>query len=318
MKLNTIYQGDCIEVMKKIDDNFIDAIITDPPYGLTNEKSGFHRGKKSQFTRLAKGGFMGKKWDGTGIEHNVDMWRECLRVLKPGGYLLSFGGTRTHHRMACAIEDAGFEIRDMIAWIYGSGFPKSLNIGKAVDKLQGRERKTVREYETHDIRNAGLMDKKGAMTVTETKGTSEWEGWGTALKPALEPICVARKPLSEKTVAENCLKWGTGGINIDGSRVEYTETNEPIPQLAQGKTKIKTDNKMYGGSSYNESKTKSTIGGSLSGRFPANFILSYPENEYIIREDITLEQKEKALKWIYENAKYTMSDMQEATLPKAE
>jgi site-specific DNA-methyltransferase (adenine-specific) len=129
--------------------------------------------------------------------------------------------------MAVNIEDAGFEIRDMIAWVYGSGFPKSLNIGKAVDKLQGNERETVREYETHDIRNAGLMDRKPSLTVVETKGTSEWEGWGTSLKPALEPITVARKPIEKGlSVAENCLKWGTGGINIDGGRVEIPDGDD--------------------------------------------------------------------------------------------
>ena len=172
---------------------------------------------------------MGKKWDNTGIAYNVDMWKECLRVLKPGGHLLSFSGTRTYHRMAVAIEDAGFEIRDMIEWVYGSGFPKSLNIGKAVDKLQGNEREAVwndrykdgKTRKTGDSSNWELTSHAGSGgngNIT-TKGTSEWEGWGTALKPAHEPICMARKPLSEKTVAENCLKWGTGGINIDESRV---------------------------------------------------------------------------------------------------
>jgi DNA modification methylase len=242
---------------------------------------------------------MGKGWDASGIANNPEMWSECLRVLKPGGYLLSFSATRTYHRMACAIEDAGFEIRDMIEWVYGSGFPKSLNIGKAVDKLQDRgfeevcelgkhikecrenkciSRKEVNEkfgavaicnhWEAQDRNNAlpptvkhwnilktylgcsdkfdfiverigkerevvGLQEKAmsgwnmdGTTQFKDrdvTKGTSEWEGKGTALKPAHEPICMARKPLAEKTVAENCLKWGTGGINIDESRVETTE-----------------------------------------------------------------------------------------------
>ena len=155
------------------------------------------------------------------------MWAECLRVLKPGGHLLAFSGTRTYHRMASAIEDAGFEVRDMIEWVYGSGFPKSLNIGKAVDKLQGNEREVTGEREVLDIRNGHgreygsamfAGEKTGKIIHQETKGTSEWEGWGTALKPAHEPICMARKPLEAKTVAENCLKWGTGGINIDESR----------------------------------------------------------------------------------------------------
>ena len=202
--MNKIIQGDCLDKLKELEDNSIDSIVTDPPYEL---------------------GFMGKSWDSTGIANNKDMWAECLRVLKPGGHLLAFSGTRTYHRMASAIEDAGFEVRDMIEWVYGSGFPKSLNIGKAVDKLQGNERKIVGEKRTPDGKTWSERRPNGDITGyvgngenkkentqgIETKGTSEWEGWGTALKPAHEPICMARKPLSEKTVAENCLKWGTDG-----------------------------------------------------------------------------------------------------------
>ena len=204
----TIYNGDCLEVLKDIDTNSMDAIITDPPYEL---------------------GFMSKSWDGTGIAYDINLWKQALRVLKPGGYLLSFGGSRTYHRMACAIEDAGFEVRDMIEWIYGSGFPKSLNIGKAVDKIQGNEREDlgVREGATGK-RVSKVYGERPCLDDPDyqphiTKGTSEYEGWGTALKPAHEPICMARKPLSEKTVAENVLKWGTGGINIDECRVETTK-----------------------------------------------------------------------------------------------
>ena len=149
-----IFHGDCLIKLKELKENSVDSIVTDPPYEL---------------------GFMGKSWDNTGIANNPELWKECLRVLKPGGHLLAFSGTRTYHRMASAIEDAGFEVRDMIEWLYGSGFPKSLNIGKQ-------------------------------------DGCEKWEGWGTALKPAHEPICMARKPLGEKTVAENCLKWGTRRI----------------------------------------------------------------------------------------------------------
>ena len=162
---------------------------------------------------------MGKGWDYN--VPSVEQWKECLRVLKPGGYLLAFAGTRTQHRMAVNIEDAGFEIRDMIAWVYGSGFPKSLNIGKAIDKVQGNEREVIGsrisafgdsdESESEDGRN--LWSKPATQEVILDKGNSEWEGWGTALKPALEPITVARKPLSENTVAENVLKHGTGGID---------------------------------------------------------------------------------------------------------
>ena len=165
-----LYQGDCLEVMKSFPDNSVEAVVTDPPYGLS---------------------FMGKKWDYD--VPSVEIWKEVLRVLKPGGHLLSFGGTRTYHRMAVNIEDAGFEIRDQIQWLYGSGFPKSLNVAKA--------------------------------------GAGEaWEGWGTALKPANEPIVLARKPLEKGlTVAENVLKWGTGGLNIGASRIS-TNSDEMTDQ----------------------------------------------------------------------------------------
>ena len=241
--MNKIIQGDSLILLAKATPNSIDAIVTDPPYGLS---------------------FMGKKWDYD--VPSVDIWKECYRVLKPGGYLLSFAGTRTQHRMAVNIEDAGFEIRDMIAWVYGSGFPKSLNIGKAVDKLQGNEREyistTVRtthkkgtSYEWAGGNDTGICDY--------TKGNSEWEGWGTALKPALEPITVARKPLSEKNVAENVLKWGTGGINIDGSRVGTEERyNAPAGN-------------KEGGNSLNMSAVgmpQDVEGTTAIGRFPANLI----------------------------------------------
>jgi len=244
--------GDCLQALKKMKDNSIDAVVTDPPYGLS---------------------FMGKKWDYD--VPSVDIWAECLRVLKPGGYLLAFAGTRTQHRMAVRIEDAGFEIRDMIAWVYGSGFPKSLNIGKAVDKLQGNEREVYLAdiaFPDSDCWGVPNSNKGSKSTiwqsdgvelgrggkVVRSKGTSEWEGWGTALKPALEPITVARKPLSEKTVAENVLKWGTGGINIDGCRVG----SETI--TTQGGDKFKGKG-IYG--KYNTFQETEH-----QGRFPANFI----------------------------------------------
>lgn len=207
-----LIHGDCLIEIKKFKENSIDAIVTDPPYEL---------------------GFMGKAWDNTGIAYNVDLWREVLRVLKHGGHLLSFGGSRTYHRMACAIEDAGFEIRDQIMWVYGSGFPKSLNIGKVVDKFLKTGNASWNG--TGDSSNGALGYSKlqhqqgyrpddysnkhqNKTEITEEKA-KEWEGWGTALKPAHEPIVLARKPLSEKTVAENVLKWGVGGINIDECRI---------------------------------------------------------------------------------------------------
>lgn len=194
--------NDCLVAMRDMADNSVDSIVTDPPYGLS---------------------FLGKKWDYD--VPSVEIWQECLRVLKPGGFLLSFAGTRTQHRMAVNIEDAGFEIRDMIAWVYGSGFPKGHNIGKAVDKKLGNEREVVG---TRKLRGKARKMKGGFFLAHEereetdeiqlSKGSSPWEGWGTALKPALEPITVARKPF-KGTVAENVLKHGTGGINVDGCRV---------------------------------------------------------------------------------------------------
>lgn len=204
-----ILRGDCIAAMRAIPDATFDSVVTDPPYEL---------------------GFMGKAWDASGIANSVEMWREALRVLKPGGHLLAFSGSRTYHRMACAIEDAGFEIRDQIMWVYGSGFPKSLDVSKAIDKAAGAERepgvpgryaarRPRAEVEAVNAYADGVGDAASALVTTPaTDAARQWEGWGTALKPAHEPICVARKPLVG-TVAANVLAHGTGALNIDGCRV---------------------------------------------------------------------------------------------------
>ena len=199
--------------MRDMPENSVDSIVTDPPYGLS---------------------FMGKKWDYD--VPSVEIWAECLRILKPGGHLLAFAGTRTQHRMACRIEDAGFEIRDMIAWVYRSGFPKSLDVSKAIDKQAGAERERVsgpksggmaalnKGNAAHGYREAAYYDEGNMMLSNEpaTEAAHQWQGWGTALKPALEPITVARKPLAG-TVAANVLEHGTGGLNIDGCRVSPGE-----------------------------------------------------------------------------------------------
>jgi len=253
--------GDCIEKMKDMPDNSVDSIVTDPPYGLS---------------------FMGKKWDYD--VPSVEIWEECLRVLKPGGYLLSFAGTRTQHRMAVNIEDAGFEIRDMIAWVYGSGFPKSHNISKAIDKMAGAEREVIGKYQPPDMDKPwNLTRAKDERTVDvfsssrnnldftapATPEAKQWDGWGTALKPALEPITVARKPLSEKTVASNVLKWGTGGINIDGCRVPANDS-----QLAEKYASVRNsrprDNAIYGPD--DRKRSEGNTKPHSQGRFPTNFI----------------------------------------------
>jgi site-specific DNA-methyltransferase (adenine-specific) len=261
MEVNKILVGCSKEKLKELPNNSIDSIVTDPPYEL---------------------GFMGKAWDNTGIAYDVELWKECLRVLKHGGHLLAFSGTRTYHRMAVAIEDAGFEVRDMIEWIYGSGFPKSLNIGKEVDKIQGNEREVLGEKVRGDVQKAKesgsgyLADPAnrnnekqfGYGTETITKGNSDWEGWGTAMKPAHEPICVARKPIEKGlTIAQNCLKWGTGGINIDESRV-----GEEIikgQKAGQGFNNVKGFgvNTKQGNEQAKEYTSQDQL-----GRFPANLI----------------------------------------------
>ena len=225
-------------------DELFDGVLCDPPYEL---------------------GFMGKSWDSSGIAYDVEMWRNIFDHLKPGAHLLAFSGSRTYHRMACAIEDAGFEIRDMIEYIYGSGFPKSLNIGKAVDKIQGNKREVTGKdrsgaEETHQTYN---MAKQGGSAMGGeydiTKGTSPYEGYGTALKPAHEPCVLARKPI-EGTVAQNALKHGTGGINIDECRVK-----------TEDKLSIHKGNLFAGNSGIDTKQNFETDGQSL-GRFPANLI----------------------------------------------
>lgn len=199
-----LFHGSNKDILPTLPDAFYDSVVTDPPYEL---------------------GFMGKGWDSSGIAYDVGMWRECWRVLKPGGYLLAFGGTRTWHRIAIAIEDAGFEIRDSIAWMYGSGFPKSMDVSKAIDKAAGAEREVVGPGRWNHVK--GTADQSGALirpgnkhdeTAPATDAARDWAGWGTALKPAFEPIIVARKPLAG-TVAANVLAYGTGALNIDATRV---------------------------------------------------------------------------------------------------
>jgi len=244
----TLYCGDCVATMKTLPDNLVDSIVTDPPYGL---------------------GFMGKGWDAT--VPGVEVWIECLRILKPGGHLLAFAGTRTQHRMACAIEDAGFEIRDMIAWVYGSGFPKSLDVSKAIDKAAGAEREVVGQYASQlPGGNTFAQDEwskqhrgggdRGSITAPATDAARQWAGWGTALKPSLEPITMARKPLIG-TVAANVLHYGTGGINVDACRVgtESIQTNRYTPG--------KDMTSFHGSQSGNE-----YVSSSHQGRWPANLI----------------------------------------------
>lgn len=347
-----LHHGDCLEVLKGMPDNSVDAVVCDPPYGLS---------------------FMGRKWDYD--VPAVEVWAECLRVLKPGGHLLAFAGTRTQHRMAVRIEDAGFEIRDMIAWVYSTGFPKSLDVSKAIDKMDAadeQERRRlaftawvrsqgvtsrqideatgtnmgghyttaasqpsimtrehleacrhlfrevprwveqeadIRSVESENFkrrevigqRTTGIGTGGGStpvmgdgnrdITAPATDAARQWQGWGTALKPALEPITVARKPLSEGTVAANVLAHGTGALNIDGCRV----AGEPVPVFD-----------TVGGRKFEQTHTQperrtQQVGTSDAGRWPANLILSIPEDEYSLRDDVTPDQLRQLAEWMDAN-----------------
>ena len=245
-----LINADCIEAMKAMPDNSMDSIVTDPPYEL---------------------GFMGKSWDASGIAFNVEVWREALRVIKPGGHLIAFSGSRTYHRMAVAIEDAGFEIRDQIMWVYGSGFPKSHNVSKGIDKAAGAEREVVgtrpqRANSANSLvpMNASVDDVENITTpaTPATPAAKQWDGWGTALKPAHEPMVLARKPI-QGTVANNVLTHGTGGLNIDGSRVEGKLDGDP-------NRFAKTDGGNFNTSLALENHDAPVV--RSEGRWPANFI----------------------------------------------
>ncbi len=333
---STLYLGDCVEVMRSLPDNSVDSICTDPPYDLKG-KSG-------------KGGFMGKAWDGTGVAFDPETWAEALRVLKPGGHLLAFGGSRTWHRLAIAIEDAGFEIRDSIAWLYGSGFPKSLDVSKAIDKLDATEERRARALEfTAWMRSTGITrkvmaDATGTASVTShyleeasqpsiatsdlfdmlrphlpavpprieelvrlrtvesknfasrevtgmrtrkatgrmaqgeggyafgedfadtapaTPAAEQWQGWGTALKPAFEPVVVGRKPLIG-TVAANVLQWNCGALNIDGCRLS------PLTDAEVARSGKSTNGGVYGDFESIDWKAEAK---QHAGRWPANVAL---------------------------------------------
>ena len=219
-----LFNSDNIEILNKLSDNSIDSIVTDPPYHV-RRKINKHQKIENNICSTASRGIMGQEWDGGDISFNVNFWRECLRVLKPGGHLLSFGYARTYHKMASAIEDAGFEVRDQLMWIYGNGFPKSHDLGKDIDKLIGNEREIIGSKKNHKkgMKFRYKNDKGGWIKNKEyliTKGNSKWEGWGTGLRPAHEPIVMARKPISDKSIAKNILNYGTGGINIEGCKLK--------------------------------------------------------------------------------------------------
>ncbi|AJA43541.1 DNA methylase [Mycobacterium phage Treddle] len=265
--------GDCRDILTELEDASVDAILTDPPYELA---------------------FMGKKWDNSGIAFDVEMWEQCLRVLKPGGHLLAFGGSRTWHRLTVAIEDAGFEIRDSIAWLYGSGFPKSLDVAKAIDKAAGATRTEVigvkpghENFVDRDgyksVKGDGALSGEGGFArpwmsdpeasaryhqkfAPATDAAKQWQGWGTSLKPAFEPIVVARKPLVG-TVAANVLEHGAGALNIDACRIpagqDYRDKCASVVGLDSNRN----------GAAYGEWTGARTDSAREEGRWPTNVVL---------------------------------------------
>ena len=267
--MKQIILDDCVARMAEMEESSVDAVVCDPPYGLK---------------------FMGKEFDDLGHGEQQEVWHkkwfaQAFRVLKPGGHLLAFGGARTYHRLAAAAEDVGFEIRDQIMWIYGSGFPKSLDVSKAIDKAAGVEREVVGTYTargfsetspTGDGRNqwaAGeVVNKEGRRTVPTTDEAKQWDGWGTALKPAHEPCVLARKPF-KGTVANNVLEHGVGGINIDECRVEGAYSSVTKPNGGKTTLGYMNDDGWQ--------PTKEDFPANIKGRFPANIILTHhPECEY--------------------------------------
>ena len=241
-KLNLIL-GNCLDKLKDLEDNSVDSIVTDPPYGIS---------------------FMGKKWDYD--VPSVDIWKECYRVLKPGGHLLSFSSARTYHRMAINVEDAGFEIRDQIMWVYGSGFPKSHNVSIAIDKKLGVMTHRGKAHNAYGTgKNFQDRDLTDSQAMPEHKGITDeakkYEGWGTALKPAHEPIVMARKPLEKKTIVDNVLEYGTGAINIDACRIPLNGDEDMSASQASSKSTFSANANDWTTSTYKE-----------EGRWPANFI----------------------------------------------
>lgn len=273
-----IIHADALATLKRARPEGVDAIVTDPPYEL---------------------GFMGKTWDSSGIAYSVAFWTECLRVLKPGGHLLAFGGTRTYHRLAVAIEDAGFEIRDSIHWVYGSGFPKSQNVSKAIDKAAGAEREVVGRREPtggvvsssgSNFRDDGWQPNKEkllAITAPATPEARRWDGWGTALKPSHEPIVVARKPLGG-TVARNVLEHGTGAINVDGCRVGLSGEKPPTGS-----------GDRRGSDTYAQdewTRTQMANGGNVTpafGRWPTNLVLTHPDCDDVCADDCPVAEMDR-------------------------
>jgi DNA modification methylase len=282
MKKQQVFNGNNIELLKNYPDNYFDAIVTDPPYGLGKEPNAEELMKdwiEHGYHEISGKGFMGKEWDA--FVPQPIFWKEVYRVLKPGGHVLSFFGTRTYDWGVMSMRFAGFEVRDCIQWLYGSGFPKSHNISKALDKMEGAEREVIGLGKAgkgfNKVKGFGAnttqsdeFTSEWDVTAPSTESAKQWDGWGTALKPANEPIVLARKPLEKGlSVAENILKWGVGGINIDASRVGSETRTTPV---------FSNDTKEDGTTFNLNSNIQHERVETNQGRFPANIILTHHED----------------------------------------
>lgn len=282
-----VIHGDCTAVLAAMDGDLFDACVTDPPYHLTSIVKRFGKkgaapaieGKTGAYVR-ASAGFMGQEWDGGDVAFRPETWRAVFDRLKPGAHLVAFSGTRTDHRLVCAIEDAGFIIRDKILWAYGSGFPKSHSMSKAIDRMNGDARPVVGHEPTKARPNKenfakrtdrqptdkaveGWKDNGATITAPGSDASAEWDGWGTALKPSIELICLAQKPISEKSIAANVLKWRTGALNIDGCRVEAPERSVVRMEHRETGSKRGFDGGLKGGK---------RVEPQTLGRWPANLV----------------------------------------------
>lgn len=316
-----LWRGDCLDVLRALPDDSVDCVITDPPYGLSAHSTEavadclrvWINGERYD---AGGKGFMGKAWDAW--VPGPEVWREVIRVLKPGGHALIFAGTRSLDLMGIALRLAGFELRDTIGhahdgggaplmgWCFGTGFPKGSDISKAIDRELGMVREVVGESSTrlqledHDDTYGGWKGKARTegggvpITIAASEVAQKWIGWNTSLKPAFEPILLCRKPLAEGTIAANVVKHGTGGLNIGACRVGYGEQGPDRP-FAQTVT---TDASHWGGGNAEELQKYKP-----QGRWPANLILSYPGDEYMLRDDVTPDQLHKLAEWMNENAK---------------
>lgn len=250
-----ILHGDCLQLLPTLDADSFDSCVTDPPYEL---------------------GFMSRKWDSSGIAFSIDVWQQVYRVLKPGAHLVCFGGTRTFHRIATAIEDAGFELRDSVAWLYASGMPKSLNVAKAIDGYLGIAPTVIGQSQnwgaaTHAEGRTTYADFPGAWDITQPTSdqAKQWAGWGTGLKPCFEPILIARKPIKEKTIARNVLAHGCGALNIDATRIPHESAEDYAKHAAQVQA-IKARGGTQQGSWKNSSDLAGANDASALGRWTPN------------------------------------------------